>query len=54
MSVKVRHTADGKYIVAITDGGTVTAHKCDTIIEVGELIDGMENGGLEGPRDEPR
>ena len=44
MSVKVRHTADNKYIVTITDGGTVTAHKCDNIMEVGALIDKMEDG----------
>ena len=47
MSVKVRHTKDGKYIVTITDGGTVTAHMCGSIIEVGELIDKMEDGRLE-------
>ena len=47
MSVKVRHTDDGKYIVTITDGSTVTAHKCENIIEVGKLIDSMKNGGLE-------
>ena len=47
MSVKVRCTDDGKYIVTITDGGTVAAHKCENIIEVGKLIDSMKNGGLE-------
>ena len=46
MSVKVRHTDDGKYIVTITDGGTVTAHKCDNIMEVGALIDKMEDGKI--------
>ena len=47
MSVKVRHTDDGKYIVTITDGSTVTAHKCENTIEVGALIDKMEDGRLE-------
>lgn len=46
MSVKVRHTDDGKYIVTITDGDTVTAHTCENIIEVGALIDKMEDGQL--------
>ena len=47
MSVKVRHTDDGRYIVTISDGSTVTAHKCENIIEVGALIDKMEDGRLE-------
>ena len=50
MSVKVRHTDNGRYIVTITDGGTVTAHKCNNIIEVGALIDKMEDGKLETER----
>ena len=54
MSVKVRHTDDNKYIVTITDGSTVTAHKCDSIIEVGALIDKMEDGRLEELGDKPR
>ena len=54
MSVKVRHTDDGRYIVTIADGGTTTAHKCENIIDVGKLIDSMENGGLEELGDKPR
>ena len=50
MSVNIRYTDDGKYIVTITDGGTVTAHKCDNILAVGELIDKMEDGKLETER----
>jgi len=50
MSVKVRCTDDDKYIVTITDGGTVTAHKCENIIEVGKLIDQMEDGRLEADK----